>query len=946
MPPQAKADPISESYGWKKYNEIAASYGVFNKIKVAEGGVDSVVLKQDKNDPLLYTSALNSENCSGTLKVKISNQSASVGNLAVDGKCDALKSVNNTEIRLSNSDQAIESISDEAKKIKTSYLDDVCKDETDNNMSNCQNLAEEKVVKTEESCREKFNYLNHVTKGNAYLDCLAKEYGVDRPAEEAATDKPEDKNQQEQKCNLYANVGWIVCQFSSLMAGIADQMLNFLKPFMQIEPLKQEVNTDQSDSQSSTYQAWSIFNNIAIVLIIFISVYALISSMIGSNPQLSLIKMVPRIAVVSVLMVLSFFISAIAVDISNITGSSINWLLNSQTIASSTEKARGCDNFSQISDEILSAKINNGPFKGCLNQTPDSKNEAKDKEKNKDQAEQKPANNQDQAGDKAKEDEPISLKINNQFVVGASVIPVLMLAFFSPFLILSIFSMLTVILILLFRQAAVILLTIISPLAFLMLTLPGTKRWFSKWSESFISLLAMYPVLVLIFAGSKLASDVIGSVAVNNQEALLSIFALGIQVIPLFIAPLVIKVGGKAINKFNEATSSFQNPIRGWASNRAKQNQTSVRQRAGISIMQSDNKLARGASKVLVAKDTVKIGLGERQKRYRQEENRAKISVAERITSGIEDPTLKNYAQNKLYDEAIDMHVRNIDYQKTLLRNEGVSLAQLQQMSLTGQDENGNQLAPERRQAAIRLALESGADGSFLDALNAASPGMTTGERSSVVAGAKAGGQFKKNPAYGAGYQNAITDQGSSNPPKPILQQMADTIESGKISPTSMANMDAHAISQMHDAYSQALISRNASQRLRKDIETLTRNQSLRGSMNQRAFTEIRKLADHIDMDNQASQPGQKNSNSTGSNNSGQNGANSTQTNNQNNASQNSSNPGNGANSATSGANSARNRPNPTVQPNRINLGNNGSDPENTRQNNGGGSQNNGGGNP
>lgn len=63
------------------------------------------------------------------------------------------------------------------------------------------------------------------------------------------------------------------------------------------------------------------------------------------------------------------------------------------------------------------------------------------------------------------------------------------------------------------RQAVIILLVVFSPIAFVAGLLPGTQNWFTRWFEMFLGLLVMYPVVMALFAATRLATSIISNVA-------------------------------------------------------------------------------------------------------------------------------------------------------------------------------------------------------------------------------------------------------------------------------------------------------------------------------------------------------------------------------------------------------------------------------------------------
>ncbi len=81
-----------------------------------------------------------------------------------------------------------------------------------------------------------------------------------------------------------------------------------------------------------------------------------------------------------------------------------------------------------------------------------------------------------------------------------------------PIAVAGIVAIFVIFLVLAIRQALIILLVVIAPLAFVAGLLPGTQQWLSRWSNLFIGLLVMYPMVMALFAAGRLASSILSSI--------------------------------------------------------------------------------------------------------------------------------------------------------------------------------------------------------------------------------------------------------------------------------------------------------------------------------------------------------------------------------------------------------------------------------------------------
>ena len=282
-------------------------------------------------------------------------------------------------------------------------------------------------------------------------------------------------------------LGWILCPVFSFMGSINDKVYNILKNWLVLAPFQ----TSSGGSNSAAYDVWTKFRDIANVMFIiaFLAIiYAQVTGRAASDYGLR--RRMPRIIIVALLVNLSYIICGVVVDIVNVAGDSIFKLLVNTTIEGS-----GIEQYGTWEKVVTTITLGGGAAAGTL------------------------------------------------AILGnlAALVPMLLAAFIA---------LVATFLVLLFRQAAIIILVIVAPIAFAMLVLPSTEKWFNKWKDFFLQLLFIYPIFALVFGGSNMAAEVIRGDAAENGEVLLTIFSLAIMVIPLFTIPLILKLGGGVANRF------------------------------------------------------------------------------------------------------------------------------------------------------------------------------------------------------------------------------------------------------------------------------------------------------------------------------------------------------------------------------------------------------------
>lgn len=288
------------------------------------------------------------------------------------------------------------------------------------------------------------------------------------------------------------NIGWIICPVINFMAKIVDATYGWVSGLLTVQPI-----STTTEGGKNMYSAWSImrnFANISFVIAFLIIIYSQITG--GGLSNYGLKKMLPKLVIAAILVNVSYWICAIAVDISNILGTSLKDLFDSmgQTLrqpefgASST--GAGGSGWAGIAVVVLA---------------------------------------------------------------GTATVAILGVSVLLPALIAAVVAIVTVFLVLTLRQALIILLIVISPLAFVAYLLPNTEDLFKKWLSLFKTLLLMFPIIAIIFGASAMASRIVTTSATDvNGDGDFAVQIMGalITILPLALTPIVMKTAGGVLNRF------------------------------------------------------------------------------------------------------------------------------------------------------------------------------------------------------------------------------------------------------------------------------------------------------------------------------------------------------------------------------------------------------------
>ena len=325
---------------------------------------------------------------------------------------------------------------------------------------------------------------------------------------------PPSENSTSTSCDVQG-IGWFICPVSNWLAESMDWMYGQLQTFLKVQPL------ETTNQNSGIYLAWVIMRNIsnvAFIVAFLVIIYSQLTSIGISNYGVK--KMLPRLVIAAVLVNLSFTICAILLDLSNIAGYAFQdaFMGIKNTISTVGENTGVGWTWSEVIVMILS----NGALAGGVVAT---------------------------------------------VAMGAELLPLALSALVGIGLVL-----LLVLLIMAARQALIVILIIISPLAFVCYLLPGTEKWFKKWRDLFLTMLVFFPAFAVIFGGAQLAGIIIIQNATGANGGIMQILGMVVQVIPLALTPIILKLSGGVLGKFagfvNDKNKGLYDRTKNWSKDR------------------------------------------------------------------------------------------------------------------------------------------------------------------------------------------------------------------------------------------------------------------------------------------------------------------------------------------------------------------------------------------
>lgn len=299
-------------------------------------------------------------------------------------------------------------------------------------------------------------------------------------------------SESDKSCAVEGGLGWIVCPIVNTLANAVESGYGYAKESFL------NIRSDEmfGSSNTSAFEAWKTFRDIANVVFVILAIIVILSQITGMGiSNYGIKKILPRMFMVAILVNVSWYISVIAVDLSNLIGYGVEGLLSGLV---KTESA-GVRGLAEHTKAILGG--------------------------------------------------------STALIAGAVTLwfawPTLGLALIG-----GLISIITMIVILIARQAVVVLLVVISPLAIVMMLLPNTENYFTKWRKLFMAMLMIFPVCGLIMGGSDLASSILSGAAAGGSSFAGVLYSL-VALLPMVATPVVIKKSLDGLGNMSSRISAF-----------------------------------------------------------------------------------------------------------------------------------------------------------------------------------------------------------------------------------------------------------------------------------------------------------------------------------------------------------------------------------------------------
>jgi len=435
------------------------------------------------------------------------------------------------------------------------------------------------------------------------------------PADKQIIDITKEGDQNSYSSCTVEGIGWIICPVAVFMADSMDNIFDLVSGFFTVQPVTMTNQNSSVGAPSSLYTAWNVMRsiaNVAFIIAFIIIIYSQLTSVGITNYGIK--KLLPRIIVAALLVNLSYIICSVAVDISNILGFSLQNIfiqIRQDTFAITNDSWDA----STVSWTSLTTFILSGGAIGV-----------------------------------------IGVAAAGQ--IGGALYALL------PILVGVILTILVVLLILAARQAIIVILIVIAPLAFVAYLLPNTEKWFKQWRDLFMTMLIFFPAFSLVFGGSQLAG---GLILQNPSSVFMIIFGLAVQVAPLVITPLLLRLSGGLLGKIagiiNDPRKGLLDRTKNWSNERAEmRRQQSLKRTGTINPFRSiAQKLDNNNRRV---KERTELYKAENDNRYHETAGHAQLHTAKHSADldkeRIEN-SLKTHTQSAINTRGSYLNVQSIE---------------------------------------------------------------------------------------------------------------------------------------------------------------------------------------------------------------------------------------------------------------------------------------------
>lgn len=294
---------------------------------------------------------------------------------------------------------------------------------------------------------------------------------------------------------------WFFCQIIDGLSGAASDLYNnFIQPFLETKPIQL---TDVQTDPSQTYNIWKNFRLYGDVFLVIALLVIVFGESIGGGliDAYTAKKVLPRLLVAAILINISIYLVAFAVDITNIIGNGIGELIEQPFKNAGTFQLKVGGGTASFGLGIVSA--------GSL----------------------------------------------WAVASGGALLEFLLVFFLIP----AFLALLAVLITIIIRTGLIVFLVLVSPVAFALYCLPNTEQYFRKWWDLLFRTLLIYPIIAVLFALANVLSITITSASSGGlQQPIAQLIGVIALFVPLFLIPYSFRIAGGMLGRVHDIATDVR----------------------------------------------------------------------------------------------------------------------------------------------------------------------------------------------------------------------------------------------------------------------------------------------------------------------------------------------------------------------------------------------------
>ncbi len=441
-------------------------------------------------------------------------------------------------------------------------------------------------------------------------------------------------------------LAWFTCQIIDGLGSATDWIYaNLIQPLLITQPINLNPSSTPGSSNydpSHTMAIWSNFRDYGDIILIIALLVIVFGESIGGGliDAYTAKKVLPRLLLAIILVNLSIYIVAAAIDVTNVLGDGMNNLIEAPfqgQMSQGCASKSGCDYYTlQIHTpstktelEIAGGALLLGGTAGILAHL----------FKNSSSSGTSGLSSAENSNTKS------TLKQRTGSLVGKA------LEYFLVIVVIPIFCiMLAILATVIIRRALILILIFVAPIAFALYCLPNTEKYFRKWWDTLLKTLLIYPLIAIFFALGDVLSVTISSSSTGITGIYASLLGVVAMFVPLFMIPFSFRFAGGILGQVHDLTHRGATMAhRGILGDEKDPDSLRNRAKRGFAISRAESGLSSREMWQRVAKPHEMLSKEGRRERSRRlsvargvEMSKLGAQVAE------SDATMKNYLQDDM----------------------------------------------------------------------------------------------------------------------------------------------------------------------------------------------------------------------------------------------------------------------------------------------------------